>query len=524
MSDRPASPSLPVAERPDPHAQVKVFRDYGGPVRDECDVVVVGSGPGGAVVARELAALGRDVVLLEEGPPFGVKDFVLEAGHSMRRTMREAGFRAARGKTFLPTMQAIALGGGSLVNSAICVRPPAWVLERWQEQHGIDYGLPELVEHYARVEAFLDIAPTPEDVLGERNLLFKKACDALDMSSEPIPRNVKGCRGSGECFTGCRAGAKRSTDVSYVPAAIRDGARVYTSVRAEKLLLDGRRATGVTGRVIEPFTWREGPEVTIHARKAVVLAAGVMATPLILVRSNAAGPSGQVGRNLQFHPGGAIMGIFEHDVDPWFGATQGYQSLHYLKEGFKLEVLWSPPAVLATRFPGFGHEFQHHLSRFRRMAPFDVIVSGTKSFGTVRPRSGSWDPDIRYDMHPEDVKVMHRGLCVLRDMLWAAGAKSLITGIHGLPAEIDTVEEGKRLDTLDFRPELATLAGNHTFGATRMGSDPKSSVVDPDGRCHHLDNVYVGDTGIMPMSPAVNPMHTLMALADRIAGKVHAAA
>lgn len=518
------SASLPVANRRDPHEGVKVFRDYRGPVRDDCDVIVVGSGPGGAVVAKELAELGHDVVLLEEGPPFGVKDFVLEAGLSMRRTMREAGMRAARGSAFMPTMQAIALGGGSLINSAICVRPPAWVFDRWRETHGTTFGLEELVPHFARVESFLHIAPTPVEVLGERNLLFKKACDNLGISSEPISRNVKGCKGSGECLTGCRAEAKQSTDVSYVPAAIRRGARVYTSVRAEKVILDGRKATGVAGRVVEPFSWKDGQEVVIHARKAVVLAAGVMATPLILMRSKGGeGPSGHVGRNLQFHPGTAIMGIFDHDVDPWFGATQGYQSLHYLREGFKLEVLWSPPAILATRFPGFGHEFQHHLSRFRRMAPFDVIVSATKSFGTVKARSGSWDPDLRYEMHPDDVKTMHKGVLVMRDMMWAAGAKSIITGIHGVPAEIQSPEESRALDTLDFKPDLATVAGNHVMGTTRMGKDPKTSVVDSDGRCHHTENLYVSDTGVLPMSPAVNPMHTLMAIADRIAARVHSA-
>src|SRR3954467_10474200 len=103
----------------DPHRGVKVFADYDGEIRTACDVLVIGSGPGGAVVAKELAEAGRDVILLEEGPPFGKKDFVQEAGASLHRTFREGGSRAARGNLFMPTMQAIALGGGSLVNSAI---------------------------------------------------------------------------------------------------------------------------------------------------------------------------------------------------------------------------------------------------------------------------------------------------------------------------------------------------------------------------------------------------------------------
>jgi choline dehydrogenase-like flavoprotein len=191
--------------------------------------------------------------------------------------------RTARGSTFIPTMQAIALGGGSLVNSAICARSPAWVFDKWAQRTGVDeITRAALDPHYDRVEAQLGVAPTAAEVMGRRNLLFKQGCDALGISSAPTHRNVRGCQGSGECFTGCRHGAKRSTDVSYVPAAIRAGARVYSSVRAERLVISGRRAVGVRGRAVEPFTSREAYPARFDA-EAVVLAAGCMATPLILL-------------------------------------------------------------------------------------------------------------------------------------------------------------------------------------------------------------------------------------------------
>ena len=193
------------------------FADYQAEISDTADMIVVGSGPGGAVVAKELAELGHEVILLEEGPPFRPKDFTPDAGASMCRLYREAGMRAARGKSMFPTMQAIALGGGSVVNSAIAVRPPDWVFEKWSETSGISLDMPEFSKNFQRVEDFLGIEKTSEDALHERNLLFK-GCDALGISSEPCPRNVKKCKASGECFSGCRAGAKQSTDVSYVPA------------------------------------------------------------------------------------------------------------------------------------------------------------------------------------------------------------------------------------------------------------------------------------------------------------------
>ena len=250
---------------------VRRFADYRGDLVEEADVVVVGSGPGGAVVAKELAEAGRDVVLLEEGPPFTPDDFELDGAISMARTMRESGLRTTLG-TVMSTMQAICLGGGSLVNSAICVRAPEFVLDEWCERYGLRHTTrADLEPHFDAVGDFLGIAPTPEAVRGRRNTLFREGCDALGYSSEPIQRNVRDCRGSGECFTGCRARAKQSVDITYVPAALRAGARVLTSARVEQVLVAGGRATGVKGRIVEPFTDRATASFEVRAR-AVVLA------------------------------------------------------------------------------------------------------------------------------------------------------------------------------------------------------------------------------------------------------------
>jgi choline dehydrogenase-like flavoprotein len=510
-------PREPAPAAQDPHAGVRVFADYRGEIREACEVLVVGSGPGGAVVAKELAEAGRDVILLEEGPPFGARDFRQEAGEAMARMLREGGMRTARGTMFLPTMQAIALGGGSVVNSAICARSPAWVFERWAERTGVaEITRDALDPHYARVEACLGVAVTPLEVQGARNLRFKQGCDAIGISSEPTHRNVRGCKGSAECFTGCRHRAKQSTDVSYVPAAIRAGARVLTSVRAEQVVLSGRRAAGVRGRTIEPFTWRPRDPVEIDAR-TVVLAAGCMATPLLLLRSGVGGSRGYVGAELQLHPGLAMMAVFPDRIDPWVGATQGYHSLEHLKDGIKLEVLWSPPSVLAARFPGFGHDFQRHLRMVDRMAPFDVIIAADHSRGLVRPRRGSWDPDIRFELDPRDVKRLQRGLGILSDICWAAGAEAVMPGLHGVPDMLRSREEAEILRRMRLTARQTISAANHAFGTARMSRRSEDGVVDEQGRCHDVDNLYIADTSIFPGSPAVNPMLTCMALADRIA-------
>lgn len=504
----------------DPHDGVQEFHHYDGDVHASCEVLVVGAGPGGAVVAKELAEAGRDVILLEEGPPVAKSEFIQEAGEAMQRLLREGGSRAAQGNLVTPTMQAIALGGGSLINSAICARPPAWIFDKWGERTGIrDTTLDVLTPHFDNVERQLGVAPTPEEIQGERNLRFKAGCEALGISCEPTWRNVQGCRGSGECFTGCRNGAKKSVDISYVPAAIRAGARVYTSIRVERVIADGRTARGIEGRIVEPFTRKVAGKARFDA-KIVVLAAGCMATPVILLKSGIANSSGLVGQDLRFHPGLAVMAMFPEKIDPWKGATQGYHSLHYLEEGLKFEVLWSPPAVLATRMPGLGHEYQKHLLKYDHLAPFDVICAADNSVGEVKLRRGSMNPDIRYHFHQDDMDIMRKGLGILSDICWAAGAEAILPGLNTIPEVLHSKEDAEVIKHAPLLPKDTIAASNHAFCTTRMSPDPKRGVVDESGRCHDLDNLYIADTGIFAASSGVNPMLLCMALADRVASLI----
>jgi choline dehydrogenase-like flavoprotein len=507
--------------RPDAGA-VRVFAQYERDFAEEADVVVVGSGPGGAVVAKELAEQGRRVVLIEEGPPFTPDDFELDGAVSMARTMREGGLRSTSG-TIMPTMQAVCVGGGSLVNSAICVRAPDFVLDEWCNTYELERTTrADLDPHYDAVGSFLGISPTPENVLGKRNTLFRKGCDALGYSSEPISRNVRGCRGSGECFTGCRSRAKQSMDISYVPAAVRSGALVLTSARVERVLVDGRRATGVEGRIVAPFSGKAGHRFRVDAN-VVVLAAGCMATPLLLMRSgDLANRSGQVGRNLRFHPGVAITGFFDEVVDPAFGATQGYQSLHFLRDGYKLETLWAPPAILAVRMPGSGLELKERLAQAPHCAVWDAIASCNRSTGQVRRRRGSHDPDLVWHLDPDDVKILASSLYTLAEVFFAAGAHTIVPGVHGIADEMRSLDEARVLREKRFAPTDFVTGGNHAFCTTRMHGNPERGVVDELGRCHDMANLYIADTGVYPQCPSVNPMWTGMALAHRTAGVIAA--
>jgi choline dehydrogenase-like flavoprotein len=224
------------------------------------------------------------------------------------------------------------------------------------------------------------------------------------------------------------------------------------------------------------------------------------------------------------HPGLAIMAVFPEIIDPWKGATQGFHSLHFLREGIKLEVLWSPPAVLAARLPGMGHDYQRHLLDYQRMAPFDVIIAADRSRGNVKAKPGSFEPDIHFDFHDEDVKLIQRGLGILSDICWAAGAEAILPGLHGIPEELRSKRDSEVIRTMKLRGSDTITAANHAFGSTRMSKNASKGVVDDTGKVHGTDNLYIADTGIFAGSPAVNPMLTCMALADRQATRILAEA
>ncbi len=501
----------------DLYQNIKEFNEYHNDINETCDVVVVGSGPAGAVMAYNLVEAGLDVVLLEAGPIRRPTDFVLDGGRTLAETGYEGGVRASRGNIAMPTIQARVLGGGSHINSAMCLRTPEFCFDDWKNSYGVQsIDRSVLDPHYDRIEKFLGIAPTDEKILGRRNELFREACDKLGMSSAPTPRNVVGCDGCAECFTGCPTRAKQSMDISYIPAAVKKGLKVFTSVQVTTVVHAGGIASGVKGVTVHPHPAKKARSFAVNIKaKKVVLAAGCIATPVLLQKSNAPDPYSLIGANLQAHPGAAMLGIFEEEVNPWFGATQGYHSLEYLERGYKLEVLWAPPAVLAVRFPGFGAEFKQYLSDFKHGAVWDAFFSLKHSSGSVRAKPGkSMHPDIKYHLSPLDMPTIREGMAKLMELFFAAGATRVLPGVHGFPDVVTDSSAIKQLQSFNLKPGDIVTASTHLFSTTRLGPDPSSSVVSENGEMHFLKNCYICDTGVMPKSPAVNPMLTGMALSD----------
>jgi choline dehydrogenase-like flavoprotein len=233
------------------------------------DVVVVGSGAGGAVAARELAELGHEVLVLEEGGYHGKDEFTRPAHEILRELYRDGGATPVFGSPPLVLAEGRCVGGSTVVNGGTSWRTPEPALAGWAREHGLGELTPaELAPYFERVEREIEVAPVTRELAGRHNLVVEAGAQALGWSGGFVKRNAAGCAGSGRCPFGCPRDAKRAMHVTYLPRAAEHGAHVLAHLRAERVLYYRDRATGVLARA------SDGGLVEIRAR-AVVLAAQV---------------------------------------------------------------------------------------------------------------------------------------------------------------------------------------------------------------------------------------------------------
>lgn len=502
------APPLEVLEYPE------ISRDH----YEECDVVVIGSGAGGAVVAKELAEVGLSVIVLEEGGHFTRKDFAGPPWERLRRLYRAQGTTLALGSPTIPLPLGKAVGGTTLVGSGTCFRTPDRVLRRWEDEHGIEGIDPDTMRPYfERVERILHVKPVPQELLGRNAQLFHRGAQTLGAEGAPAMRSIDGCRGCGVCDFGCPSDAKQSTHISYLPRAQRHGATIYAHCRARRIVVEGGRARGVDAVLMDPRTKEERATLRVRS-KIVVVAAGAVHTPSLLSANALSGGSGLLGRNLRVHPAATVAAVMPEDVYSWRGTLQPY----YVDEWHEshdlmVEVTSLTPGVSARVFPGTGAEVKDMVAHARNVAAASVFVSDT-SAGRVR-RWGNGEPLVTYSLNTVDTRKLVSGIAHVAEVFLAAGATHVITGLPGVAtvsgkADLDRVREHA------VRPRALRLTAFHPVGTARMGSDPAASVVDGWGQTHDVAGLFVADASVLPGCPTVNPMVTIMAFATRTADQL----
>jgi choline dehydrogenase-like flavoprotein len=477
----------------------------------ECDVVVVGTGAGGAVVGRELAEQGLAVVFIEEGRYFDRTDFTGRAFSMQQKLYRRGGSTFSVGNVGIPIPLGQTVGGTTTVNSGTCYRTPDRVLDEWATELGLSDLAPDRMGGYfERVESVLQVEAARADLLGGNGRVIARGCEALGFTKHhPLKRNAPACDGQGVCCFGCPTDAKRSTNVSYIPIALRAGAELFAGAKVTRIIVEGGRARGVVART------EDGRALTVRA-KAVVISCGAILTPLLLDQHRIGTSSGQLGKNLSIHPAAGALAEFDEEILPWKGIPQGYAIEDLHDEGILFEGAMVPLEMTMSMTQLIGPELIRLAESFDHVSSFGFMIEDT-SRGSVRAVMGQ--PVISYWLTEQDVSHIKRALDVLAQIWFAAGARRIHAPINGFDI-IESPDDLARLRRATLKPWDLDLSAYHPLGTARMGVDPRSSVVDAGHQVHDIPGLYVVDGAAVPTSLGVNPQITIMALATRAAEKI----
>ncbi len=503
----------PVAGRENPRwlSQIVDAGAQGGDVDLEADVVVVGTGAGGAPVAAELASRGFAVLLLESGRHHDRSELGGAPVEMLRRLYRHAGLTGAVGNTVIPIPVGRTVGGTTTINSGTCFRPPTSVLRGWAARGLVGLSPDRMAPYVDRVWSDLAVGPSTRTAIGDVGRLIARGADALGWSHHPLDRNAPGCDGRGLCCFGCPTGAKRSTDVSYVPRALGLGAQLLTGVDVERVLLERDRAVGVEGRARAS----DGRSVRVRVRASVVvLSCGALHTPALLAAQGLCDASGELGKNLSIHPATSAVGIMPDAVAGWNAVPQGYCIDEFVGEGMLFEGATTPPELLASVLPGAGPSYVSLVEQASHMLAFGLMIRD-ESRGRVRAGPGR-EPVVSYWLGDGDVRRLTRGLARLARVYFAAGAHEVVVPVAGIE-RLRSVRDVEALEGAHVRARQLDVSAYHPLGTATMGIDPFQSVVGPDHETHDVLDLYVVDGSSVPGPPGVNPQITIMAMALRAA-------
>ncbi len=475
-----------------------------------CDVVIIGSGAGGAAAAWQLTRAGLKVAIIEEGRKYEPQQIATKQSWALRNLYAERGTTVAIGNIFLPMARGRVVGGSTFLNAAICFRTPKKVLDTWAKDYGIGWAnADELAPTFEEVERAIGVTKTRPDQAKTHSLLFKQGAEALGFEGDFISRNAPACVGCGICQFGCPMGLKGSVDRNLIPFALQSGGALFPCTRATTILVENGAAVGVEAYGVDYATEERKRKLTFRAKK-VFLCGGAIGSPLFLWRSGICNGSGQVGENLRVHLAAGVVARFGQVVDMWHGAQQGYYA-HLPDANAVLETFSATPEVFATQYGEYSKPMRH----LRDLAGCGIMI-GDVSKGSVRPASHEARSSLSYDVQREDHLTLLKGMEAISRIYFAAGALDVHLGIPGTGplSKMSDVEKITRRTDMPV-DQLAQYA-SHPMGTVRMHADKKLGAVKPDGETHEVKNLIVADASVFPTSLGVNPQITVMTTAVTI--------
>ena len=530
------------------------------PPGETVDFVIVGSGAAGGILAKQLSTRGHSVVVLEMGPRLGPADFshdefaVLLNGAMTPRTPFT--WRQTEADEAKPNAGGV-FRAGVVGGSSVHFTANLWRL------HEIDFiersrlgaipganladwpiGYADLEPYYTMVDWEMGVSgePSPFDPPRSRpypmpplpvkssGVLFDRGCARLGLRSQPTPMGIlsrpfngrNACQHCGWCLAfGCEYGAKSSTLAAMIPVAEATGkCEIRPQSYVRRVETDARgRATGV-------IYFDADKREHFQPARAVILSANGLETPKLLLMSTSsrfpnglANASGYVGKYLMFNGYTQTFGLFEHPLNE-YKSVQDTRMTHDFydsdpRRGFYggggIDARYgSYPIIfglggLPPGSPGWGSEYKRMIAEYFTRT---MVSAGHTTSLPVETNSITLDPALKddwglpalritYQDHPDDIRIMQFMIDKSREILDAAGAKR----VWGQDAGVQN-------------------GSAHFLGTCRMGTDPQSSVIDPDHRTHDVPNLFLCDGSSMVTSGRGQPTMTIMALAFRAGERI----
>jgi choline dehydrogenase-like flavoprotein len=499
------------------------------PVPDVVDYLVVGSGPGGAVAAYRLACAvpGASIAVLERGPRHAPQqDFNERELEMIAKLYKEGGLQQTK-RADMVILQGECVGGGSVVNNAVCYRMPDVVQHTWEKQYGLD--LQDLPVEYERIGTELGIGPLPD--VGINRVVraaFEQAVQAFNASGAPglspvtvAQVNAPGAIGDGLWNLGNAHFGKRSVLETYIPWAEARGVTFVPGCTAVRIAWSGRRAESVLVHAL-------GGDVSrVRVRQALVVAGGVIASSHLLMRSGVRLP---VGQRLSCNFALPVALDLGRVVDA-FDGEQITLGTRDAENRAIFETYFNPPGAFALTLPFYFDRHAAVMQRYRSLVDFGALV-GSEPNGRLQRRADLLRGQaFTWHLGPQDQDNIRYALGTILELARHAAARSVIVptrpGVELVPDPDNIRQFNAILASRALRMQDVVINTAHPQGGNLMAGDDSphrdKRVVDGSFRVAGFDNLYVADASIFPTSVTVNPQWTIMAMSSLAAARLLAA-
>lgn len=495
-------------------------------VREKADIVVVGTGAGGGTLSAYLAERGWDVVMLERGGFFRAEDFTQREEDAMREFNGRRGMDSSDDNAvFLNYAEAV--GGCTVHYWGDSFRTPHDRLEKWRTKSGIEWMTPaELDPHWDVIEKELGIHIAEERLFNENNRMVRKGCEALGVTGHAVPTARVDCIGCGWTQFGCAYNRKSSQLITTIPRVSKTGGRVYSDAHVARILVQGGRAVGVEGELLDRATKAARGRFRVDA-PLVVVAAGSLGTAELLLR-NFEDPV--VGRRFYLNPHFFVFADFGREIDNVAGIPCAY-SVHHWRElklgpdgeyrggGYTMLSSHQSPGITAAVLSATGRD---HTAMMRKYRHFGSLMSIIDESNPGRVYLDDGVRKVKYNVRGIDQLKAVEYLQNASRIFLAAGAREVhIPDVYGTVVRNEADVRG-RITLKSVQPNAQFVAGSHLMGTAPLGTDPADSFAGPTGEAHRVKGLYVADGAALPTSVSVDPSLTIMGLARHIAAGIHA--